>query len=379
MTMVAGRTVPRASDSDRTLRMNKPDDDRGRNAASPGDLAKSLLSFAQETAATHKPPVECFSLGPLEIEVSVIGDIFRRRLTTAIEFARVKNFEPTAKPWRIIAIDGVASGAGNPPAPHPDFADYKQAARSSRERDPQIMLRFIPSPPTWRLVSARQHLAVTWTADAALFPDWEDSAPFRDLFHLMSLSTECFLAHAAAIGIGGSGILLIGPGGSGKSTTTGAAVLRGFSSAGDDFVLVDPQSARVYSLYDAIKLNPKSARWLPDLARQIVNPQHAPDEKGRVHIYQSRRSAFAHSLPITAILLPHISGEPRTTISPASQSAAALALIPSTMLLLDGGEAVTMHKSASFLRRVPAYHCRLGPDPFEAIDAISAFVDGLSK
>jgi serine kinase of HPr protein (carbohydrate metabolism regulator) len=43
----------------------------------------------------------------------------------------------------------------------------------------------------------------------------------------MTLSTECFLAHAATIGINGKGVLLTGPSGSGKSTTAAAAALSG--------------------------------------------------------------------------------------------------------------------------------------------------------
>jgi len=56
------------------------------------------------------------------------------------------------------------------------------------------------------------------------------------------------------------GLLLVGPGGSGKSTLTAYAVEQGMHTNGDDYVLVDLRDdmPQCWSIYRTIKLHPSS-------------------------------------------------------------------------------------------------------------------------
>lgn len=349
------------------------------DAGSIGAVANGLIDYLDDVVKAQRPLIERFSFGPLATDLSIVGDVFRRRLTTAIGFARFPGAEHSGATWRIVGIDGAACGVGPPPQMNLTTREAGHAKRITPHAGRKLMVRHDPNSLTWRALSLQKRLAAIWTANAAQIPDWEDAAPFRDLFHWMTLPTDCFLAHAAAIGIGKAGALLIGPGGSGKSTTAAAAVLRGLKIAGDDFILVDPRPARAYALYDCIKLNIDSAERFPELKAEIVNPVRGPVEKGRIHLYRSRPLAFARSLPITAAILPRVAGQPTTTIVPATASDGVRALVPSTIFLVDGGEAETMGKASSFLRKLPLYHCNLGTDPFEAMDTISAFISDLVR
>jgi hypothetical protein len=349
------------------------------NAGSIGAFAQELIDYVDGVVKAQRPFTERFSFGPLAIELSIVGDVFRRRMTTAIGFARLPGAEHSGTAWRIAGIDGVAAGVGPPPQTKLTTREAEQAQRILPHAERKLMVRYDPNALTWRLLSLHKRLGSIWTADAARIPDWEDAAPFRDLFHWMTLPTDYFLAHAAAIGIGKAGVLLIGPGGSGKSTTAAAAALRGLRIAGDDFILVDPQPAQAYALYDCIKLSIDSVERFPQLRAEIVNPVHGPVEKGRIHLYRNRPLAFARSLPITAAILPRVTGQSMTTIAPATASDGVRALVPSTIFLVDGGEAETMRKASSFLRKLPLYHCNLGTDPFEAMDTISAFIGDLVR
>lgn len=70
--------------------------------------------------------------------------------------------------------------------------------------------------------------------------------------------------HAAAIGSQGSYWLLPAGSGKGKSTLAAAAHLLGLSVLGDDFVLWDPVSDRLFSLYRTIRLDDSSVRLLAE-------------------------------------------------------------------------------------------------------------------
>lgn len=349
------------------------------DAGATGAFANDLIDYVDKLVAVRQPPTERFAFGPLTVDLRVIGDDFRRRLTTPIDFARLPDTKCRASSWQIVAIDGIASGAGAPPQLKSEVRGGGQVPRGLQRFERRLMVYYDPVTLTLRMLSSRRRFAVIWTPDAARIPQWDDSAPLRDLLHWITLPSECFLAHAAAIGIGKTGFLLVGPSGAGKSTTIGAAALRGLTTAGDDFVLIDPRSVEAHALYDYIKLDSDSAELFPDLKSEIANPMHGPAEKGRVHLRQSRPQTFARSLPVAAVFLPRVAGLPITKIVRASPSEAVRALVPSTISIVAGGAAEMFRKSAAFLRNLPVYHCNLGTDPFEAVDAMVDFIGGLAK
>ena len=349
------------------------------DTADAGTFANDLIDNVEKLVAKWQPYTERFAFGSLTVDLSVIGEDYRRRLTAPIDFARVADPKCHASAWRIVAVDGNASGVGAPPKLSCEMANAELRRRQLRSAEQRLMAYYDPVTLTLRVLSSRRRFAVIWTANAARTPEWEDSAPLRDLFHWMTLSSECFLAHAAAIGIGKTGVLFIGPGGSGKSTTAGAALLRGAPIAGDDFVLVDPRFAQAHALYDCIKLDSSSIAWFPDLKAEIVNRDREPTEKGRIHLFRSRPQIFVRSVPIAAAFLPRVTGLPSTEVTLASPGEALLALVPSTISLVAGGSAELFRKSAAFLRNLPVYHCNLGTNPFEVIDVMSTFIGDVAK
>ena len=88
-----------------------------------------------------------------------------------------------------------------------------------------------------------------WVPDGNRAPPWEQAAPFR------GISSSTWVArhgrryvHGAAVGIGGRAALIVGPGGSGKSTTALTCFAAGMDYAGDDYCIVDPASTSVFAL-----------------------------------------------------------------------------------------------------------------------------------
>jgi hypothetical protein len=347
------------------------------NADPFGAFADELIARIENAAAANDARSTTFSFGPLVVDFRVVGDRYRHRLTEAIEFAGVSERARTRAAWRLTAIDGAVSGLGIPPEWKFPITSPRHLERLHQSHDGQLTVRYNPPSLTWSVICSARRLAAIWTADAEQLPDWDDSAPCREMFHWMTLSTDCFLAHSAAIGIGNDGILLTGPGGSGKSTTAAAAAVSGLMTIGDDFVLIDPRSGHAHALYDTIKLDTRSSAWFAELAAHAVNPRRDPSAKSRVHLLRSRPSAFAHQLRIKAIVLPRTGGQTTTTIAPATVAEAMRALVPTTICLIRGGEIETIRKSAAFLRGLPAYRCNLGADPREAVATLSAFIRDL--
>ncbi len=94
----------------------------------------------------------------------------------------------------------------------------------------------------------------------ALLPSWEWFSPLKEFVHLLALERGAWLAHAATVGVeDSSGVLLVGPGGSGKSTACTQLIQSGFRTCGDDYVLLTNEADGVcaHAIYRTLKLLPK--------------------------------------------------------------------------------------------------------------------------
>lgn len=96
--------------------------------------------------------------------------------------------------------------------------------------------------------------------DLAHLPSWEWFSPLKEFVHLFALEQGAWLAHAASVSSNeGSGVLLVGPGGSGKSTTCAHLVQAGAQTCGDDYVLLTNETEGVFAhaIYRTVKLMPR--------------------------------------------------------------------------------------------------------------------------
>lgn len=84
---------------------------------------------------------------------------------------------------------------------------------------------------------------------------WDIHNPFRFFIHLISMEYKCIQIHAGSILYKKNGILLLGNGGVGKSTSVINSINRyNCKTAGDDYVLISNKTKKAYPIYRTIKL-----------------------------------------------------------------------------------------------------------------------------
>jgi len=98
--------------------------------------------------------------------------------------------------------------------------------------------------------------------------------------------TGSTLAHAAAFDTPSGAIMLTGPGGSGKSTTTAAAIVHGWKIIGEDLCWVEFDEDRVFAhrLYNTLKITDEARsefRFIDDL---VESHDHEQFEKTVVYL-----------------------------------------------------------------------------------------------
>jgi hypothetical protein len=204
-------------------------------------------------------------------------------------------------------------------------------------------------------------------------PPWAAGAPFAPLLHLAFAWRGWRLLHAATLGVGGAATLLAGPGGAGKSGTTRAGIAHGLMTAGDDYVLVEPDvTPMAWPVYRVLKQDGAGLHRIgrDDLARLAAN------WSGKVEL--DLETAFpgriADSLSLRSILLPVITGANRTSIVPAAPTEAFSAIAASMLTQLPGARIAGFSFLTRLTRTLPAYQLRLSTEPQEIADAVREFL-----
>ena len=197
-----------------------------------------------------------------------------------------------------------------------------------------------------------RRIACCWFAGVRDVTRWDRAAPLRTALHFPLAGPHRQLVHGAVVGIGGRGVLLAGPGGSGKSTTTLACLQAELQVVGDDYAAVDFRAGRTRA-------------W--NLFRSIKIGEREPGVNGRDHrrtliLGEDLPGSVTEMLELSAVLLPQVAGGTHSSVSTATSAEALRALAPSTLLQTPYEEEPSMGLLAQLARSLPAYHLNLGAD-----------------
>ncbi len=209
----------------------------------------------------------------------------------------------------------------------------------------------------------------------------ERGKPLHYLLSLWHNDRRTYVTHAGLVARESHGVLVAGPGGAGKSTTTAACVLKGFAYLGDDCVAIEARADGPFlghSIYSAPWIERSHLRRFPELASYAVLKDDPAEDKAIVLLSERDPRCLARVAPIRAIVLPRIRPASTCAARPASRAEALLSLGPSSIVLFaPSSGAEGLRHLARLVASVPAYWLDVTPD-LEAIPrAIGGLLDGL--
>jgi energy-coupling factor transporter ATP-binding protein EcfA2 len=198
------------------------------------------------------------------------------------------------------------------------------------------------------------------------------------VFTLASRCQDLVSLHAACVGRGGRGILLMGPSGSGKSTVTLHCLLRGFDMLAEDSVFVAPDTMLATGVANFLHVRSDALRWLGktrDAAAIRKSPVIRRRSGVRKFEVDLRRGAYrlaASPLKITAVvfLSPQSAGD-RPLLKPLSKSDLFARLTAAQAYAANQPKWAAFCKSVS---RLGAFELRRGSHPLEAVDTLEALL-----
>lgn len=180
--------------------------------------------------------------------------------------------------------------------------------------------------------------------------------------------------HAGLVEKGGRGALLVGAGGSGKTTSALRCMMDGFRFVSDDYVgleSLDP-GFRGHGLYGSTHVDPEHLRAaFPELARHAVEGRLPEEDKWLVLLTEVSPERLQARASIDVLLLPVVTDRDEPRLRPASKADALRRLAPSSLLMLPYARSPDLGRLASLVDALPRYWLELGRD----LEAIAPLVE----
>ncbi|TYL91655.1 hypothetical protein FXB40_27390 [Bradyrhizobium rifense] len=206
-------------------------------------------------------------------------------------------------------------------------------------------------------------------------PPWIRSRPAISLIHALMHETPWCAVHAAAIGSTAGFTLLAGEGHSGKTTAALACVKAGWRYAGDDFVAVNSATGAIEPLFCSARLRPALVDAFGDL---IGDTTPVSDFNGelRHELSLANLGERIGGGKLRALFIPRRRGATSPEFTPAKQSDAFRALLPTTAYELPGWPNRIAEKVARIAGLAPVFFADTGTRPAEIP---AAFADQLQR
>ncbi|MDJ0581309.1 hypothetical protein [Crocosphaera sp.] len=228
------------------------------------------------------------------------------------------------------------------------------------------------NPDNLNLLDQQESLGLFWIEDANKLPYYEQGSPLRMLLAWWLQKHRYQYVHAGAIGKNEQGILMLGKGGSGKSTTTLSCLQDSFSYASDDYCAVSLEPIpTVHSLYNTAKL-----RQLEELQKfyKLHNKSNLLDiieaEKSVVFLSNLFAEKIVKKFTLKATLLLSISHHQNAKLQKISPAKALKNFAPSSILQVPYANQDSLTLLSKLLKKIPCYELELSQDFQENVKLI---------
>jgi hypothetical protein len=345
-----------------------------------GELAFSAMQEAWRRAVAARPEEVVqtgFALAGRVIRMAVVG----RRLADVIgkPFGHLPRLAESERPHLVIELwDEAATSVARPRLPQQTGQDAALEARM----DPSLTIgspddrhlgHLRPGLCAWIDRTTAHIVACCPSADQLSAQDRGKPLQFPLLVWLADQGAP--VAHAAFLSCEERGILLVGKGGTGKTTVALACLRDGFDFLADDYVALEDDGGRLlgHSLYDSVWLTREAERLFPEWIShaETVERMGAPTKR-LLRMSAAAPTHLASSSPIH-VVVSTVLGTRASAIRPMAKAAALLALAPSSMLQLPVSSRLLLERMSQVIEHLPAYALEVGRD----LDALPRLVRGL--
>lgn len=196
--------------------------------------------------------------------------------------------------------------------------------------------------------------AFFWTDNFLSLPFWERGAPLRNIIHWLLPLRNKYLVHGAGIGYHKGGILLVGQGGAGKTTTALSSMTTDLLYLGDDYTAIEiANTPKIHTVFTSAKVCPHTSEKLFPKKTSYEN------EKIVIQLHEEFPDKIATNLPLKAIIRPIITSSSMPSLISYSKSKMLAEFAGSTLFQLPGNSPRFLSDMANLLDSLPCFALKL--------------------
>ncbi|NEP88744.1 MAG: serine kinase [Okeania sp. SIO2C2] len=327
----------------------------------PLDFFNEVYDLYQKAETNIGGEITCFyEISGLTVRLCFAGEALISRLTTALAHLEI---QAIANPDLTICIwDSTSTNTIMPPPPWQGQHLQKRGEVWGLNSD-RIHTSFQWGANALSLLDYERNLGIYWVNNSELVPYWETGSPLRTILHLWLGKRGIQMVHAGAVGVPSGGVLLVGKGGSGKSTTALSCLDSELLYLSDDYSLITSEpKPTAFSIYATGKKKPDDVDRLPFLKPIISNYEKLGEEKALYFLNEHFPYKIIKHFPLKAILIPRITGKQETTLTKTSVITAISSLVPSTVKQLPGTGQEACKIMTKTAEKLPCYYLNLGTE-----------------
>lgn len=332
--------------------MTDPEDGHGYAS----ETFKAMLSQAGDQLFER-----CYAVGGKTIRLRVLGAALADQIDRPLQQLRVTPADNCDPAMRIDVWDSQAIGGSpylgelqDPAGPYGQVTLSQDGRYCGEQRDHSAL---------W-LDRAGGHIVGCYAGLAACDLD-ERARPFNRYFAIWLAPQGIQSIHAGLVSQDRNGLLFVGSGGTGKTTSSISSFLAGFGYLGDDFVGIEQRpdgQFKGHGLYSSCLVNNEHVKRFPALSGKALPSHHAHDEKSVVYLAALGIAQMKHEAPVSGIVMPRIVGSGKTGFRRARKAETLLRMAPSSIMSLPIVVENALDRLSSLVEAVPCFWLDLGGD-----------------
>jgi hypothetical protein len=309
------------------------------------------------------------------LRIRVVGDAWAQIVSRAMGHLQTRNDQGIPPDITIDALDIRASGL--PGVSRPAFAPSAPPILMKTSADGRYIGEERHHGATW--LSRSESRIVGFTECASRLNLDERARPFHKMLSAWLEDHGVQFIHSGLIREREKGILFVGNGGAGKSTSSISCLRAGMKYLGDDFIGLGVDEGRFvgYGLYASCLLNEHHLQRFPDLAALGLRPNHAHEHKCVLYLADAFADRICERSEIDAIALPRVVDSESTTFRRASPADTLKAIAPTSVMYLTRPTRAAFERLVDLVQRTPGYWLELGRRVDLIPDAVHALAESL--
>lgn len=338
---------------------------------------KSIHACFQRAVESARGPSDVFlRIGEEIIRLRFAGPALMPVLLPALKHVQVE--AGSSSPALTVYLwDSASTGVRMPP-PAWSIDDYMTRGEVRGFNNDRFLAAFQHEAGILSLLDKRQAQAIFWAKNADEVSVAERAAPLRIILGWWMSYRGCQLVHAGGVGTSSGGVLIVGKGGAGKSSTALSCFLSPLGYAGDDYCLLAPApQPTVFSLYSSAKIHAHDLLKFPFLEPLVSNRRQLDKEKAVCFLFEAHAGKLRSQFPLRAVLIPQLTGERETRVVAAPRAAGLKALAPTTITQMPDAGGEVIQRIASVVRTVPCFYLNLGTEMSRIPDVIARLLASL--